>query len=319
MLYIDVFNGDADGVCALHQLRLHNPQESRLVTGVKRDTLLLKRIISARDSVLTVLDISFHANREPLLQLLKQGNTVHYFDHHFAGEIPESPLFHPHIDTSPAVCTSILVDRFLAGKYRLWAIVASFGDNLHSPAHGLADTLKLSHEETEELQELGELINYNAYGETVEDLHYSPEALFRALQPYSDPFDFFHAAGELDRLREGFQNDMSQTETKHPVRQTSAGRIYQFPNAAWCRRVSGVFSNQVAREAPNMAHALLVERKDGTFLVGVRAPIAKPQGAEELCIKFSSGGGRSASAGINNLAPEEVDRFYDEFDIQFSN
>ena len=85
MLYIDVFNGDADVVCALHQLRLHNPQESRLVTGVKRDTLLLKRIISARDSVLTVLDISFHANREPLLQLLKQGNTVHYFDHHFAG------------------------------------------------------------------------------------------------------------------------------------------------------------------------------------------------------------------------------------------
>ena len=63
MLYIDVFNGDADGVCALHQLRLNNPQESRLVTGVKRDTLLLKRIISARDSVLTVLDISFHANR----------------------------------------------------------------------------------------------------------------------------------------------------------------------------------------------------------------------------------------------------------------
>tara|TARA_B100000678_G_scaffold282056_1_gene280536 strand:+ start:221 stop:841 length:621 start_codon:yes stop_codon:yes gene_type:complete len=203
MLYIDVFNGDADGVCALHQLRLHNPQESRLVTGVKRDTLLLKRIISARDSVLTVLDISFHANREPLLQLLKQGNTVHYFDHHFAGEIPESPLFHPHIDTSPAVCTSILVDRFLAGKYRLWAIVASFGDNLHSPAHGLADTLKLSHEETEELRELGELINYNAYGETVEDLHYSPEALFRALQLYSDPFDFFSCSRRIGSVTGG--------------------------------------------------------------------------------------------------------------------
>ena len=69
-------------------------RKADLSAGVKRDTLLLKRIISARDSVLTVLDISFHANREPLLQLLKQGNTVHYFDHHFAGEIPESPLFH---------------------------------------------------------------------------------------------------------------------------------------------------------------------------------------------------------------------------------
>ncbi len=79
-------------------------------------------------------------------------------------------------------------------EHRLWAIVASFGDNLHSPTQGLADTLKLSNEETEELRELGELINYNAYSETVEDLHYSAEALFRALQPYSDPFDFFHAA-----------------------------------------------------------------------------------------------------------------------------
>ena len=110
---------------------------------------------------------------------------------------------------------------------------------------------------------------------------------------------------------------MSQTETKHPVRLTSAGRIYQFQNQAWCRRVSGVYINQVAREAPDLAHALLVERKDGTFLVGVRAPISKPQGAEKLCIKFS-GGGRAAAAGISNLAPEEVDRFFDAFDLQFT-
>ena len=57
--------------------------------------------------------------------------------------MPESPFFHPHIDTSPDVCTSILADRFLSGKYRLWAIVASFGDNLHVSAHELAASLKL--------------------------------------------------------------------------------------------------------------------------------------------------------------------------------
>jgi len=91
MPYIDVFNGDADGICALHQLRLHNPQNSSLVTGVKRYNLLF---IATRDSTFTVLDISSHANWDYLLQLLKQGNTVHYFDHHFAGGIPESPLFH---------------------------------------------------------------------------------------------------------------------------------------------------------------------------------------------------------------------------------
>jgi len=60
----------------------------------------------------------------------------------------------------------------------------------------------------------------------------------------------------------------------------------------------------------------LVERKDGTFLVGARAPISKPQGSEKLCIKFS--GGSRAAAGINNFSPEEVDRFFDAFDLQFT-
>ena len=31
---IDVFNGDADGICALQQIRLAEPGESVLVTGV---------------------------------------------------------------------------------------------------------------------------------------------------------------------------------------------------------------------------------------------------------------------------------------------
>ena len=318
MPYIDIFNGDADGICALHQLRLHNRQKSRLVTGVKRDTLLLKHVVSAHDSVITVLDISSHTNRDYLLQLLKQGNTVHYFDHHFAGENPESPLFHPHIDTSPGVCTSILVDRYLEGKHRLWAIAAAFGDNLHSSAHQLADSLKLDPKKIIELRELGELINYNSYGETIDDLHFSPETLFLALQPFSEPFEFYRASGELKQLRAGFRNDMLLTEEKLPLRKTTVGRIYQFPNAAWCRRVSGVFSNQVAREAPDLAHTLLVERTDGTFLVGVRAPISKPQGAEKLCLKFS-GGGRAAAAGINHLIPDDVDRFFDAFEKQFAN
>ncbi len=201
MPHFDIFNGDADGICAIQQIRLNNPQESTLVTGVKRDTLLLKNVISVKNSVLTVLDISSHANRESLLQLLKQGNTSHYFDHHFSGIIPESSLFHPHIDTSPDVCTSIIVDRFLKGVHRSWAIVASFGDNLHSSALKLADSLKLDTKKTEKLREMGELINYNSYGETKEDLYYSPESLYRAIHTYSDPLEFFHSSGELVKLR----------------------------------------------------------------------------------------------------------------------
>ena len=48
MPHFDIFNGDADGICALQQMRLNNPQESTLVTGVKRDTLLLKNVTSVK-------------------------------------------------------------------------------------------------------------------------------------------------------------------------------------------------------------------------------------------------------------------------------
>ena len=43
MLY-DVFNGDADGLCSLQQIRLAEPADSVLVTGVKRDIALLARV-----------------------------------------------------------------------------------------------------------------------------------------------------------------------------------------------------------------------------------------------------------------------------------
>ena len=44
----DVFNGDADGICSLVQLRLAEPRESTLVTGVKRDINLLTQVPGRR-------------------------------------------------------------------------------------------------------------------------------------------------------------------------------------------------------------------------------------------------------------------------------
>ncbi|HTN65634.1 MAG TPA: acetyltransferase, partial [Burkholderiaceae bacterium] len=35
MKHFDVFNGDADGLCALHQLRLAAPLDAVLITGIK--------------------------------------------------------------------------------------------------------------------------------------------------------------------------------------------------------------------------------------------------------------------------------------------
>src|SRR5687768_5048976 len=125
------FNGDADGLCALHQLRLVNRSSAEMVTGLKRDINLLDRVDAGAGDRLTVLDISLDSNRTALMRLLEAGTSVEYFDHHYAGEIPEHPNFVAYIDVSADVCTSILVDRYLNGLYRLWAIVAAFGDNVN--------------------------------------------------------------------------------------------------------------------------------------------------------------------------------------------
>ena len=155
MTHYYAFNGDADGLCALQQLRLARPQDAVLVTGVKRDIQLLKRVPGCAGDELTVLDISLDQNREPLLGLLANGVTVRYFDHHHAGELPDSPRFASYIDEAPDVCTSILVDRYLQGKYSKWAIAAAYGDSLPKVGDAMAAAHGLDADETRMLRLLG--------------------------------------------------------------------------------------------------------------------------------------------------------------------
>ena len=68
MAYFDVFNGDADGICSLQQLRLAEPRESALVTGVKRDIALLKRVQAESGDEVTVLDVSLDKTLIKVLQ-----------------------------------------------------------------------------------------------------------------------------------------------------------------------------------------------------------------------------------------------------------
>jgi hypothetical protein len=73
MSHYDVFNGDADGICALVQLRNADPRASTLVTGVKRDINLLKQIDAQPGDSITVLDVSLDKNREGLEKVLAAG------------------------------------------------------------------------------------------------------------------------------------------------------------------------------------------------------------------------------------------------------
>ncbi len=318
-MYYDVFNGDADGIIALHQLRLQDPRpQAHLITGVKRNIKLLGQIADVENCRLTVLDISLHSNRDDLLRLLAGNNDITYVDHHFAGDIPDSKLLTTHIDPSPNTCTSLIVDRLLEGKHRSWAIAAAFGDNLHDAAAEAAATIGLHADQLAALRELGELLNYNGYGATLKDLHFTPDALFLAVRPYKDPFSFLEDSADLAVLRNGFQEDMARAMQHPEMDAATNNRVYFFPDAPWARRVAGVFSNLRARERKDAAHALIVENSDKTLRISVRAPLNNRKDADTLCLSFPTGGGRSAAAGINQLAPELMDEFLDRFHSTFS-
>jgi hypothetical protein len=318
-MHFDVFNGDADGILALHQIRLHDPKpEATLVTGVKRDIKLLTKIVHAKNSNITVFDISLDSNRDALLTLLEADNTVSYIDHHFAGDIPSSTRLTTHLNPSPTICTSLIVDEILAGKYRKWAVAGAFGDNLHESAAQAATALSLSGDEVSQLRELGELLNYNGYGSEISDLHFAPDDLYKALQPYEDPFSFLADSPDLATLRQGFKEDMALAMEQQETDPGKRNRVYTFPNAPWARRVSGVFSNLRAREKKDAAHALIVENDDNSLRISVRAPLNNRKDADTLCLAFPTGGGRTAAAGINQLPAEMLDDFLERFQITYS-
>ena len=313
----DIFNGDADGLCALHQLRLEEPRVSELITGVKRDIGLLERVQAREADELTVLDISMKRNAAALARALESGARVRYFDHHAAGEIPVHPALEAHIDTSPETCTSLIVDGHIGGRHRLWAVVAAFGDNLVSAAVAAAQPLMLDHTELARLHELGECLNYNAYGESVEDLHYHPADLYRTLSRYRDPRHFLFDEPVFGVLKSAYAEDLYRAGEVGPHRADEHTAIYVLPDAAWSRRVNGIFGNRLAQAHPTRAHAVLVAREGG-YVVSVRAPVAKAGGAGALCSLFETGGGREGAGGIDRLPEGDFERFAAAFEAAFN-
>ena len=317
MQFYDIFNGDADGICALQQLRLEEPRASVLVTGVKRDVRLLERVNAAAGDELTVLDISLKSNAGDLKRLLGAGARLRYFDHHAAGELPQHANLRAFIDTAPDICTSLIVDRYLGGRQRIWAVVAAFGDNLQGPAQRAAEALELDAADLERLRELGECMNYNAYGDSVEDLHYHPADLFEIVNRYRDPRDFLEGEPVFEVLKNALADDLDRARAFSPSAASAHAELYVLPDATWSRRIHGFFANALARTRPRRAVALLVARHGG-YSVSVRAPLERPHGADALCLKFETGGGRQAAAGINWLPEADYPRFLAELSRAFT-
>ncbi|ACJ28374.1 Acetyltransferase [Shewanella piezotolerans WP3] len=315
----DVFNGDADGIIALLQLRLASPADNELVTGVKRDIALLQQVPCDTAKNVTVLDISMEKNSAALAQLLANKVDVFYADHHRSGVIADAKNLDAHIDLNPDTCTALIIDRLLQGQFHLWAITAAYGDNLIKVADDLAEKADLSTHQAELLKELGTLINYNGYGAVFEDLHFHPAELFSALLAYESPFEVLaDIHSPYHKLQTAYAADMNNALAVESRYSSETVAVYELADAAWARRISGVYGNLLANNSPDKAHIVLTENKDNSYTASLRAPLTNKQGAGDVCSQFNTGGGRAAAAGINNLAVEDISGFIKAVETYYS-
>jgi hypothetical protein len=319
-MHYDVFNGDADGIIALLQLRLASPKESILISGVKRDIDLLAQVDVYKASSVTVLDISLEKNKLALDNILNAGIDVFYVDHHRTGVIPDSSKLTTILDTDANTCTSLLINNHLNGRYSDWAIAAAFGDNMQASAIELAEEKGLSKLQQSQLNELGTYINYNGYGQHLSDLHFNPADLFKSLLAFPDPFQLIKQKESLfSQLKEAYLADMAKAKESPVLSDCGTVKTVILKNAPWSRRVSGVFGNALANESPNKAHIVVTlltntkpEQQDNDskrYTVSLRAPLNNKQGAGDLCAMFATGGGRAAAGGINDLPHQSLDKF----------
>ncbi|MCT8985765.1 DHH family phosphoesterase [Shewanella phaeophyticola] len=306
----DVFNGDADGIISLLQLRLAQPANNKLITGVKRDIELLKTVPVVDTDEVVVLDISMEKNISALVKLLDSGVKVFYADHHRSGDIPDVAHLNALIDLDPNVCTGLLVDKWLDGQFHLWAITAAYGDNLFAKADLLSKEAGLTEAQSEQLKQLGILINYNGYGSSVEDLHFHPAELYQSLLNYPSPFDLFaDKSSPYWVLNDAYEADMANALAIAPRYEGEHFALFELPDLPWARRVSGVYGNHLANQTPDRANGVLTSNADNTYTVSLRAPLNNKQGAGDICSQFATGGGRAAAAGINALAKDDVKQF----------
>lgn len=322
MADFDLFNGDADGIFSLLQVRQAEPRpQAELVTGVKRDTGLFARIAdrARTGDRVCALDIGMSRNTPALRRVLDAGAEVFFCDHHPTGDIPQSGRLTVVADDAPETCTAYLIDQFLDGAHAAWAICGAYGDNFQGLAGRIAADRNIS-VPLNQLRELGELVNYNAYGSTVEDLHFHPSELYNILSAYPDPMAFLEDGPDaLETLRAGYRSDWDIAGQAREIDISNAGQILSLPVSPASNRISGLFANALVDEDPDKAFAILthLESEIGGFRVSVRAPISRQTQQADEFAKAYGGGGRAEAAGIDRLEYSEMDAFIAAFQIAF--
>ena len=157
---------------------------------------------------------------------------------------------------------------------------------------------------------LGVCINYNGYGDTVEDLHFHPADLYREFVKFADPLALIASQPPAwQKLHDGYEADMASGLEAPALTENKCSLVVKLPDEPWARRVSGVLGNELANRNPDKACAIVTGSADGSYMVSIRAPLNNRTGADELARQFPTGGGRKAAAGINALPANQLEEF----------
>jgi hypothetical protein len=268
-----VCRGGADGLCAVRQWQLHEPAPATLVTGLKHDVDLLDQVALGAAAQVLVCDLPPQRNRQALDRLLGAGAHARWFDHHATGAVvPIHSAFEAHLEESSRTCTSLLVDRHLRGRHRLWALVGAYGARLTATAEALAVASGLGEAQRRQLRRLGEAIDYAACGHRTDDVILPPPRMQRLMWFYASPLAMIASEPVIARIERQRAVDLQCAADIAPLRVDSSARVVALPDAAWSRRVSGCLAAELAGRHPRQAQAVLKARADGTWFVSVRAP-----------------------------------------------
>ncbi|WP_342616798.1 hypothetical protein [Rhodoferax sp. GW822-FHT02A01] len=278
----DLFNGDADGIYALHQLRMAQACDSQWLTCVKRNIALYQKLPTNVALSVTALDISFARNEVGLRQVLGFGGRLRYFDHH----AEEKRFAHP----------------------RLECYIDCTRDNLPAQAVRLARNSGCSAGNRSARDQLGRLRNYNAYRVTTTELHIHPVDQCRSVHRFEDPQDFFARSSEFGHLREGFAEDHQLPNALAPFAQTVLADVYVLPDTGWTRLLSGTLANQLTSTDSSKSFAVLPPCSSDTYVVSIRTSAASRARTDLFCHCYAGGGGRHAAGGIDHTPASDLGR-----------
>jgi hypothetical protein len=285
-LEIDVFNGDADGLFAAHQLRLAepgpDPAAGAVVTGLKREIACSNRIdvpAGRRDATARASTSRSAATAPRSSACSRRARPCAGSTTTMPATCPRHPRLRAHIDTAPETCTSLIVDRELrgaigAGQWPRPSATTSAPSPTRSAADAGADRGRTG--AAARTRRGGQLQRLRRDARRRADRAGGAVCAAGRVMPIRST-SFATTRSSPNWPRAGAA-DLAGAVQLRPWRQCGGGAVFVLPDEGWSRRVLGSFRQPAGRAFVDSAFAVLKARAEGGYLASVRAPAGAAEG-----------------------------------------